>query len=238
MREAVTAEIHGNPSLRDRLVMTMLHELSHVAAFSHYTMNSFRDSAGEPRVERGYQNAPQFDIMLSDGLMETPAVAAAARAHFGCDNLTGALLQATGEQSRFSHWDRGPMYGEFMEPFSQSFVQPVVSNLSLALFHDSGWYSVDFSRAEPMDWGFQWGCHFATDACKEKGQDMASSVFCDANGLAWPNVETPGRTGRQCTYDRAAVGGCSNGDCPIVVPVFPCGDTAGSDDDASEFFGE
>ena len=234
---SIARELHGDKERRE-VVVTLLHEVTHIIAFSHTTMNTFRDEQGAPRVDRGLHNAPTRDIMRKSGLLETPAVAEAARRHFGCANLTGALLDKSKHNARFSHWDRAPLYAEYMEPYTQSFLPSTVSNMTLALFHDSGWYDVAFELAEPMPWGRGWGCLFALDECKPRGEDMLNSVFCDANKTAWPNIYPPGRTGRQCNYDRTAVGGCSNGDCPVVLPVFDCRDGSARDQGSADYFGE
>ena len=42
---------------------------------------------------------------------------------------------------------------------------PVFSRLSLAVLEDSGWYSVDYERAQPLLWGRQRGCQFVRNGC-------------------------------------------------------------------------
>ncbi|KAF8567858.1 hypothetical protein P879_09627 [Paragonimus westermani] len=43
----------------------------------------------------------------------------------------------------------------------------VVSKFTLAFFHDSGWYDVDMSQAEPLTWGQNLGCDFVLKSCYE-----------------------------------------------------------------------
>nr|CDJ95403.1 Peptidase M8 domain containing protein [Haemonchus contortus] len=40
-----------------------------------------------------------------------------------------------------------------------------LSRVTLALFEDSGWYKVDYDKAEDMEWGKNLGCTFATKSC-------------------------------------------------------------------------
>lgn len=58
---------------------------------------------------------------------------------------------------------------------------PVYSNLTLALLYDTGWYKVDFSKAEPLRWGHKLGCEFALKSCgewiKTKKQALVSQNF-------------------------------------------------------------
>ena len=44
---------------------------------------------------------------------------------------------------------------------------PTFSRLTLALLEDTGWYGVDYSKAEPLSWGRGLGCDFVTKSCKE-----------------------------------------------------------------------
>ncbi|VDO73947.1 unnamed protein product [Haemonchus placei] len=40
-----------------------------------------------------------------------------------------------------------------------------LSRVTLALFEDSGWYKVNYDKAEDMEWGKNLGCAFATKSC-------------------------------------------------------------------------
>ncbi|PIO64155.1 hypothetical protein TELCIR_14227 [Teladorsagia circumcincta] len=40
-----------------------------------------------------------------------------------------------------------------------------LSRLTLALFEDSGWYRVNYDKAEEMPWGRNLGCGFAKQSC-------------------------------------------------------------------------
>jgi Leishmanolysin. len=43
---------------------------------------------------------------------------------------------------------------------------PVYSRLTLALMEDTGWYSANYSMAQPLAWGRNLGCEFVTRSCK------------------------------------------------------------------------
>ena len=55
------------------------------------------------------------------------------------------------------------MGDEYMTGVSIS--EPKVSIFSLALFTDTGWYSVDWTMADEFLWGYQEGCEFITEKC-------------------------------------------------------------------------
>lgn len=41
----------------------------------------------------------------------------------------------------------------------------VFSNVTLALFHDTGWYDVNFNMSEKLAWGYKRGCEFVLKSC-------------------------------------------------------------------------
>ena len=64
-----------------------------------------------------------------------------------------------------------------------------ISELTLALFQDSGWYRVDASDVEPLTWGAGLGCSFVNEACSHW---KLPGYRCEASQ----------ETG--CSYDRRA----------------------------------
>ena len=58
--------------------------------------------------------------------------------------------------------------------------QIVYSDISLSLFEDSGWYSVDYSYADTILWGYHKGCSFLVDACIIDG-NYQSEEFCNVS---------------------------------------------------------
>ena len=43
---------------------------------------------------------------------------------------------------------------------------PIFSRLTLAVLQDSGWYTVDYSAAQPLLWGKDRGCGFFKQGCR------------------------------------------------------------------------
>jgi len=75
---------------------------------------------------------------------------------------------------------------------------PVLTNLTLSVLADSGWYTADFTQAEPMDWGTGQGCLFVHDYCVQFAVTNFPDFFCTAM------TSTP-----SCTVDRSAYGICN-----------------------------
>ena len=50
-----------------------------------------------------------------------------------------------------AHWERRLFYNELMTAAISEV--SIVSETTLSLFEDSGWYKVDYSMAENLEWG-------------------------------------------------------------------------------------
>ena len=115
--------------------------------------------------------------------IKSPAVVKVAREHFGCNSVDQVDLEMHGGLgSAFSHWSKRILNTEYM--IADSYGENYVSAFSLALFEDSGWYKVDYSKAEHITWGKNKGCNFLDKKCftktKEDGKDIVSTYpeFC------------------------------------------------------------
>ncbi len=195
----------------------VLHELIHVLGFSSFLYSFFRDESGLPRTPRcpgasgctvndipsfppfnelTYTYAVSASTVITQAGLEyivTPAVTAVARAYFACPALPGAPLEDHGSSGTAgSHWKERMLFTELMTGEIDNNFSPVLSEFTLALLADSGWYRVNLSAADaapPMLWGRGRGCEHFDSAC-------AAAPFCAANYA------------QGCTFDRAAVGVC------------------------------
>lgn len=78
-----------------------------------------------------------------------------------------------GDNSRGSHFEKTLFGNELMTP-----VTPVLSKLSqfsLAMMQDSGFYDVDLLQAEFFKWGKNAGCNFLENFCD--GKSLFISLF-------------------------------------------------------------
>ena len=59
-----------------------------------------------------------------------------------------------------------------------------VSEFTLALMEDSGWYIVDYNYSEPLFWGNGEGCQWFEKDCIDTttGTSNWQQYFCDASG--------------------------------------------------------
>lgn len=163
---------------------TLKHELIHAFVFSSSLYPKF---VGASRIylPEG-QNQSSVDEKIIPGVVErfvrqdweaasgfiphevymivTPRVREEARKHFSCPSLEGAELENQGGVGSVgSHWEKRVFENEAMSAVATQVY--ALSRLTLALLEDSGWYEVNYDKAESMLWGRGLGCNFAKRSC-------------------------------------------------------------------------
>ena len=143
--------------------------------------------------------------------IRTENVVAEARRYFGCPTMTGMELENTPTSEcawSGSHWEQRLLEQEFMSPVSSH--DAAYSNITMALFKDSGWYQVSYEGSTPMHWGRAKGCPFVNDKCLTPGappQEPFPRHFCSEHGK------------QQCTVERKFKGTCLVNDYTLDIPV-------------------
>ena len=103
---------------------------------------------------------------------------------------------------------------ELMEREISPGVPAAFSRLSMAVLEDTGWYHVDYSKAEVLAWGKDGGCAFIRDRCLSgpKSNPTPQDFFCTGNPRD------------RCTPDHAAFGSCKiyaySGELPEAFQFF------------------
>uniref|UniRef100_A0A7I5ED49 Leishmanolysin-like peptidase n=1 Tax=Haemonchus contortus TaxID=6289 RepID=A0A7I5ED49_HAECO len=158
-------------------IATIKHELIHAFVFSSSLFQLF-PGAGKMQREGEMTVIPNVvhrftrqDWETANGAMKhnvymmvTPKVREEARRHFNCSTLEGAEIENQGGPATASgHWEKRVFENEAMSGVATQVY--AISRLTLALFEDSGWYKVNYDKAEPMMWGRNLGCNFATKSC-------------------------------------------------------------------------
>ncbi|XP_019856355.1 PREDICTED: leishmanolysin-like peptidase [Amphimedon queenslandica] len=206
---------------------TAKHEVFHALAFSTSLYPFWRDEQGEPRTERNefgfppnvsdnggrrfdWSNTTIMEFNYTDwevfsgtvthtvNLMVTPKVLEHGRRHFGCSTLKGIEMENQGGPgTELSHWEKRIFGNEIMTGVID--FGPVLSNVTLALLEDSGWYRVNFSHGEFLEWGYGAGCTFASNSCFAYNR-QSLSPFCN---VPQANNEL------NCSVDRVSISICN-----------------------------
>jgi hypothetical protein len=206
----------------DTMRTLLLHETLHVLGFSQASYRYYRDCAGgsvdssgdfvcSPRVPRDASGQPVVGtsggvpgvVRVADGVqyVHSPGVVAAARQYFGCATLTEVPLEDEGSgASTGQHWEARVLAYDVMNSVitvglgSRYFV----SDVTLALLNDSGWYqtaqpSAVTTETEAGQWGRGEGCDFLqctsvspteapTAPASPPTCSCSGSTFCDTDG--------------------------------------------------------
>ena len=150
----------------DLYMKTLLfHELTHVLIFNPELMK-----------ELGMTKTKIFDGSFVT-FINSPRVLTAARQHFNCTTLNGVPLENQGsEGSAGAHWESRYMLGDYM--ISTDYIDSVLSDITLALFEDSGFYKVEYYSGGLFKFGKNMGCSFFDKKCIENANTDFKKDFC------------------------------------------------------------
>ncbi len=119
-------------------MQTIIHEIFHILAF---TPNLYGGLKGKGLVEVNHPVSNKKSFAIA-----SPKVVEMARKHFGCSTLEHIFLENEGGGGTASaHWEKQFLGNELMTGFTSG--NPVLSNISLALLEDTGWYKVNYDTA-------------------------------------------------------------------------------------------
>jgi hypothetical protein len=130
--------------------------------------------------------------------LATPTLLAFARAHFACSAVPAVEIESE-DGVGFGYWEARVAGNEILTRLDDP-IKPI-SGLTLGMFADMGWYSVNLPLAEHLAWGRGLGCGFITGRCEETWPPFPG-YFC-----------TQQRIG--CSPDRLAKGVCN----PVQYPT-------------------
>eukprot|EP01083_Nonionella_stella_P112168 329613_1 len=187
-----------------------LHEMMHILAMSNTLFPYFYN--WDSHTFHGVQNvilAPSTSG-LDNTYIVTDKVKQISQTHFGCDTLIGAPLENTGSKGTIgSHWESKYLQSELMCGTMYSAVL-YLSDFTLALMEDTGWYVMDYDYSDTFTWGYHEGCAFFTADCISKSTTNTNfdQYWC---------TET---ADDGCSYDYSTVAQCMNQHSGVVPSQF------------------
>ncbi len=205
-----------------------LHELSHVIVFNPNLFEFFRDKSGNP-----YKANEVIKQSIVNGMQRTslayPKVLETAKKHFNCSSIYGVELENQGGAgTAASHWEARVMLGDYM--IGLSFDDTAISEITLALFEDSGWYSVNYYTGGLFKYGKNKGCDFLNKKCIENNIPLSNDEFCVtpyqslcvsnrlSRGICYITDSSNPDDDNYRYFAKASTGGLSMADfCPIIA---------------------
>jgi hypothetical protein len=191
---AFTSNLKLNQNWLEYNTYLCFHEMTHIFVFNSDLFPSFIDANGKPLgISNIYVNNTVNGV--SRIKLKTPKLLAAAQKHFNCSSLDGVELENQGGSGTAgSHWEARIMLTDFM--MGQSYDEVTLSDISLALFEDSGWYQVNYYTGGLFRFGKNEGCGFLNTPCIQNQKSAFPRQFCDS-------INTP-----MCSNGRVSKGMC------------------------------
>ena len=139
---------------------TIVHEFTHILGFIiNYFENVYKNiitKTDEDGVTRSYLNSAK---LLS-----------VAKKYYNCSSIDGVKLEEYGgEGTAGSHWDARILLGEYMIGVSYT-EEEVLSEFTLALLEDTGFYKANYYTGGLMRYGKGKGCDFVKKKCVNSGE--------------------------------------------------------------------
>ena len=143
------------PNAKEYLQTTLIHEFTHILGFSkHFFEEYYHNIVTKPDkfgISRSYLNSAKL--------------LAVARKYYNCPTLDGVELENQGGNgTEASHWEARILLGEYMCGYSYSEEQ-VISEFTLAVLEDSGYYKANYYTGGLMRFGKHKGCAFLEEKC-------------------------------------------------------------------------
>lgn len=205
-----------------------LHELTHVLVFNPNLFEYFRDANGNSYNTADVQKT-QVINGLERNLLAYPKTLAAAKNHFNCSSLLGVELENQGGSgTAASHWESRVMLGDYM--IGLSFDDTAISDITLALFEDSGWYQIKYYTGGLFKFGKNKGCDFVTKKCIQNGVAISNDEFCTTpyqslcvsnkltRGICYITDSSDPSDDNYKYFSKATTGGLFMSDyCPVIA---------------------
>ena len=151
----------------------LLHQLTHILGFYYDLFQYFPGG-----LDRTITTQKELRTKVEKKFIKSPKVVDFAKKYFNCNELNGVELENQ-HNLPWSHWEARILLGEYMTSFPYT-PEQVISEFTLALLEDSGWYKVNYYTGGLMRFGKNKGCNFLNKDClNNEGATNFKYEFCD-----------------------------------------------------------
>jgi hypothetical protein len=157
--------------------ITIRHELIHMLGMTPFLYNKYVDDYGIPYM--AYDEISINNNKLP--ILNTPRLTKYVKEYYNCNNINGMLLEKTSNNSTsISHFERTIIQNELMTG-SSIYNHRIMTNFTLKLLEDTGWYVVNYDYATNTLWGRNKGCAFINTDCNKYCEfcKNKNEVSCD-----------------------------------------------------------
>ena len=140
----------------------LLHHIIHLLGFSYESFEYF--PGGKDKTYKIDKDIYGLDC----NYIITKTVLEVAKKYFGCNDITGVPLENQKENNNIAHWEPRILLGDIMTSYYTYKSEHVISEFTLALLEDSGWYKINYYTGGLMRFGKHKGCEFLTHNCSDE----------------------------------------------------------------------
>ena len=145
----------------------LMHCILRFLCFSYENLDYFPTKA--------YYTSFDERMKLNTTYINTRKVLDVAKKYYNCQNITGIPLENQ-DNNNIPLWDARLLLEDIMSSYNYKYrADQVISEFTLALLEDSGWYKVNYYTGGLMRFGKNKGCEFIYNRCSEKFKNE----FCE-----------------------------------------------------------
>ena len=172
---------------REYLESILIHEFTHILGFNYnYFKNYFNNVFTRPDqygINRTYVNSSK--------------VVEVARKYYNCSDIDGVELEDFGGIGTVnSHWEARILLGDYMNGYVYPEEQ-VISEFTLALLEDSGYYKANYFTGGLMRYGKNKGCEFIRNKCVNASMEINPLFENEFFDSTVNNIDLSCTSGRQ-----------------------------------------
>jgi hypothetical protein len=154
-----------NKTAEDYMVWLAIHEITHILVMNDSLYEDWIDANVKPLGMNNVVGSKILENGKKMSFLKTPKIIEKGKAHYGCDKFEGLPLEYNGGPGTVgAHWSKRYVNTDYM--IGDSYGENLISELTLAMFEDSGWYKADYSLANLFLWGKGQGCDFLNNKIK------------------------------------------------------------------------
>ena len=165
---------------------TILHEFIHILGFSNYFFLKNHNVFIKADI---YNNNRSY--------LNSTKLVKIAKEYFKCDEIDGVELEEFGGSGTTgSHWEERILLGDIMNGVIYPEEQ-VISEFTLAVLEDSGYYKANYYTGGLMQYGKNKGCNFLNSKCLNNGETIFKNEFFGQNLYYISGIDPSCSSGRQ-----------------------------------------
>jgi hypothetical protein len=186
-------DARGNEIVHEKNMYVMIHEMTHALGFSTYVFKYWLDESGKTR--KGHVKSVSI-AGKTRSVVDIPALTDKLKKYYGCSTVPGVIMENEGGSgTALSHFERKYFVYETMS--SGGIFGRRISEFTLGMLEGSGWYTADYSYAEPFFYGQGQGCGFLSNVCSSNSAKF--DEYCTGSGSR--GCAPHGRGGGSCSSD-------------------------------------